>query len=318
MKIAADPGLSIAASGQAPVMAALKRAGDATGAGFELLFNMARRESSLNPAAEAKTSSAAGLFQFIDQTWLAAVKKYGAKHGLEAAAADISVDANGKYSVADAARKQEILDLRFDPAKAATLAGELVQENRVGLERRLGRAINQAELYAAHFLGVGGAAKLLSSAPEAKAADIVPQAAAANKPVFYGSAGAKTVSEVMSSIGKSMGLAVEGAEADFFEAHPNADPRKMAMIREWRSAAELANAPAPITRTSRATPVRAEQAVAVEQAAPALDGDKFRLLELMNAKMGGANLTPLAIAVLQSLDPTGLGAAQKDTERGAA
>jgi len=314
MKIAADPGLSITASGQAPVMAALKRAGDATGAGFELLFNMARRESSLNPTAEAKTSSAAGLFQFIDQTWLAAVKKYGAKHGLEAAAADISVDANGKYSVADAARKQEILDLRFDPSKAAGLAGELVQENRAGLERRLGRAINQGELYAAHFLGVGGAAKLLSSAPDAKAADIVPQAAAANKPVFYGASGAKTVAEVMSSIGKSMGLAVED---DIFEARPNADPRKMAMIREWRSAAELSQAPASVMRTSRAAPVRTEEVVATEQTAPTFDGDKFRLLELMNAKIGGANLTPLAIAVLQSLDPTGVGASQKETERGA-
>lgn len=313
MKIAADPGLHAAASGQAPVMAALKRAGEATGASFELLFNMARRESSLNPAAEAKTSSAAGLFQFIDQTWLAAVKKYGAKHGLETAAADISVDANGKYSVADAARKQEILDLRFDPAKAAALAGELVQENRAGLERRLGRAINQAELYAAHFLGVGGAAKLLSSAPDAKAADIVPNAAAANKPVFYGSSGAKTVSEVMASIGESMGL-----EDDFSAARPNVDPRKMAMIRDWRSAAELAHAPAPVMRTSRAAPARAEQVSAPEHAALSLDGDKYRLLELMNAKMGGGTLTPLAIAVLQSLDPTGVGASRHERERGAA
>ncbi len=314
MKIAADPGLHAAASGQAPVMAALKRAGEATGASFELLFNMARRESSLNPAAEAKTSSAAGLFQFIDQTWLAAVKKYGAKHGLEAAAADISVDANGKHSVADAARKQEILDLRFDPAKAAALAGELVQENRAGLERRLGRAINQAELYAAHFLGVGGAAKLLSSAPDAKAADVVPNAAAANKPVFYGSSGAKTVSEVMASIGESMGLAVED---DFSAARPNADPRKMAMIRDWRSAAELAHAPEPVMRASRAAPARAEQVSAPEQTALSLDGDKYRLLELMNAKLGGGTLTPLAIAVLQSLDPTGVGASRNETERGA-
>ncbi|MEE2692865.1 MAG: transglycosylase SLT domain-containing protein [Pseudomonadota bacterium] len=317
MKIAADPGLSVAASGQAPVMAALKRAGDATGADFELLFNMARRESSLNPAAEAKTSSAAGLFQFIDQTWLAAVKKYGAKHGLEAAAADITLGENGKYSVADPARKKEILDMRFDPAKAASLAGELVQENRVALERRLGRAIGKAEIYAAHFLGVGGAAKLLSASPDAKAADVVPQAAAANKPVFYGSKGAKTVAEVMDSIGKSMGADDGAAAEEFFASRPNADPRKVAMIREWRSAAELANAPAAAPRSSRTTGV-ADASTASPIEGTLVDSDKYKLLELLNAKSVQGALSPLAIAVLQSLDPKDLGVSDRNGGRGQA
>lgn len=296
MKISADTG--IAAAGQPPVMAAIKRAGETTGANFELLFNMARRESSLNPMAEAKTSSAAGLFQFIDQTWLAAVKKYGAKHGLEAAAADIAIGDNGKYAVADAARRKEILDLRFDPAKAAALAGELAQENRAGLERRLGRAVNNAELYAAHFLGVGGAAKLLTASPNAKAAEVTPQAAAANRPVFYGPSGPRTVAEVMSSISRSMGAAADGASRQVAER-----PVVAKEPREWRSAVELAHAAAPVASTR--SHVVAASAPSVREPVESVG---YRLLELIGARAHSAALTPLAIAVLQSLDPTGIGA----------
>ena len=59
------------------VVSALKRASASTGAGFDFLMKMAVRESSLDPTAKAGTSSAAGLFQFIEQTWLGAVKQYG-------------------------------------------------------------------------------------------------------------------------------------------------------------------------------------------------------------------------------------------------
>jgi len=33
----------------------------------------------LQPPARAQTSSAAGLFQFVDQTWLATLKRHGAR-----------------------------------------------------------------------------------------------------------------------------------------------------------------------------------------------------------------------------------------------
>ncbi|MEX0645553.1 MAG: transglycosylase SLT domain-containing protein, partial [Parvularculaceae bacterium] len=105
-------------AGAHAVKTALKSASDATGAGFEILYNMARRESSLDPNAKAKTSSAAGLFQFIEQTWLAAVKKYGERHGLAPQSAAITQNAAGKFVVADAAKREGILNLRFDPAKA--------------------------------------------------------------------------------------------------------------------------------------------------------------------------------------------------------
>ncbi|WDI32029.1 transglycosylase SLT domain-containing protein [Hyphococcus flavus] len=192
-------------TGAALVTGAVKRASQSTGAHFDFLMKMAARESGFDPNAKAKTSSAAGLFQFIEQTWLATVKKYGAGHGLGDVAAKITRNANGRYAVADPAERQAVLNLRFDADKASAMAGELANENKRALESRLGRAVTSADLYTAHFLGPAGAVKLLSAAASTKAADLLPRAAAANKPVFYDGARAKTVGEVVASIAKSMG-----------------------------------------------------------------------------------------------------------------
>ncbi|MEG0819994.1 MAG: transglycosylase SLT domain-containing protein, partial [Brevundimonas sp.] len=56
------------------VEAAIRRASSTTGVDFDFLMKTARRESAMNPSARAGTSSASGLFQFIEQTWLATVK----------------------------------------------------------------------------------------------------------------------------------------------------------------------------------------------------------------------------------------------------
>jgi Transglycosylase SLT domain len=194
------------------VTTALKRASEATGAGFDFLKMVAARESSLNPTATAKTSSAAGLFQFIDQTWLGAVKQYGSRHGLGEQANDIQRGENGRFDVSSRARREEILALRFDANASAALAGELANENQSILERKLGRGASSADLYTAHFLGPTGAIKLLSAASSVEAASLMPKAAAANRAVFYDGARAKTVGEVVSSIAASMSGANASAE----------------------------------------------------------------------------------------------------------
>lgn len=200
-------------TGAALVTGAVKRAAQSTGAHFDFLMKMAARESGFDPNAKAKTSSAAGLFQFIEQTWLSTVKTYGAGHGLGDAAAKITRNANGRYTVADPAERQAILNMRFDADKASAMAGELANENKRTLESRLGRAASSADLYTAHFLGPSGAVKLLSAASNVKAADLLPKAAAANRPVFYDGARAKTVGEVVASIAKSMGGSMPAPDA---------------------------------------------------------------------------------------------------------
>lgn len=189
---------------QTPVKSAITNAADKTGIGFDVLYNMAVRESSLDPTAKAKTSSAAGLFQFIENTWLGAVKQFGERHGMADIAADIVDLGSGRFSVANETRRKEILDLRFDADKASALAGELTLQNKNYLEKSLGRKVDAAELYAAHFLGPGGAKKLIAAGNNTIAADILPKAAAANKPVFFKNGAPRTVGDLIGSFQSSM------------------------------------------------------------------------------------------------------------------
>ncbi len=168
------------------IINAVQTASRRTGVDFAFLMEKASTESSFNPAAKSKSSSATGLFQFIEQTWLSMVKKYGDKHGLEQYADKIEIK-NGKACVKDC-DKAEILALRKDPAISALMAGEFSAENKKFLEPRIKDDVGSTELYLAHFMGAGGAAKFLNSReynPNAVAATLFPNAARANKNVFF-------------------------------------------------------------------------------------------------------------------------------------
>jgi hypothetical protein len=187
-------------SDRAQVIAALRQASAATGSDFHYLLGTAMRESSLKPQAQSSTSSACGLFQFTGQTWLGMVKTTGARHGLGSYADVISQDGDGHFRVANAADRQAILALRNDAKVSALMAGEFANQTKATLESTLGRNVCEGELYAAHFLGPQAACKLIqmnTAKPDARAADAFPQAADANRNVFYHSDGsAKSVREV--------------------------------------------------------------------------------------------------------------------------
>ncbi len=171
---------------------AIAMASRRTGVDFGYLLGQARIESSLNPAARAATSSATGLYQFIDQSWLAVINEHGSEYGLGWAADAISQGGNGRYYVSDPELRQQILDLRKHPETASVMAAEHAADNKAYLEQRLGREAQPVDLYLAHFLGVGGAAKFLSAhdrAPDATAASLFPSAARANRSIFYDRAG---------------------------------------------------------------------------------------------------------------------------------
>lgn len=183
-----------------PVVAALEKASAATGSDFKYLLNTAMRESGLKADASASTSSASGLFQFVEQTWLSMVKNYGAKYGLGGYANAISKGSDGRYYADNSEDRQAILNLRQNPEVSALMAGEYASQCKNQMECSLGRQVSNGELYAAHFLGAGGASKLIRMAefsPDAPAANAFPAAAAANKSVFYNADGsAKSASEV--------------------------------------------------------------------------------------------------------------------------
>lgn len=176
-----------------------------SGVSFDYLLATAKRESALNPSAKASTSSARGLFQFVEQTWLRMVQTRGDAYGLANEAQAIAGRA-GRLTVADSAARARILALRDDPKIASGLAAELTRENADGLTRALNRAPTQGELYMAHFLGLGGAARLIRQAeatPDAAAASHFPDAARANRSIFYDRQGrARSLAEVQARLGK--------------------------------------------------------------------------------------------------------------------
>lgn len=192
--------VSSVTSGQLPqVTGAIRQAAANTGTSFDYLMTAAQLESGLDPNAQAPTSSAGGLFQFIDQTWLAMVKAVGPALGFGAYAQSIVQGSDGRYQVPDPAARAAIFDMRKDPQASATMAGAFTRSNAAQLANAIGRQPSSSELYMAHFLGADGAGKLIStvgSRPEASAASMFPAAAAANRSIFYDGARPRTAAEV--------------------------------------------------------------------------------------------------------------------------
>lgn len=107
----------------------------------ELLIATAAQESGFNPAAKAPTSSAGGLFQFIDSTWASVVKEHGGKYGITLSTS------------------------KYDPVANAIMGAHFLKDNIEEInkeKKKLGMSgATATDAYAAHFLGTGGAKKLL-------------------------------------------------------------------------------------------------------------------------------------------------------------
>lgn len=128
--------------------------------GNALLDRISQVESGGNPNAQASTSSASGEYQFTDPTWKAMVAKHPE--------AGMTVADKGN---SDAQKK---------------MAELLLQDNTQSLQSSLGRKPSDGELYMAHFLGAGDAAKLIKNAnSNVPAASLFPKEASANKNIFY-------------------------------------------------------------------------------------------------------------------------------------
>ena len=168
-----------ATAGAAPQIAgAIRQAAHSTGISFEYLLTTAQIESNLNPAAQASTSSAKGLYQFIDQTWLGTMKQDGAALGLRplcrrhiALGGRALRGVGSRHARGDHAAAQRSASERDD-------GGRLTRNNATAWSARTRPPAERGELYIAHFLGADGAGKLIdaaSSQPQASAAAMFPQ-----------------------------------------------------------------------------------------------------------------------------------------------
>jgi hypothetical protein len=148
------------------VASVINKASDTVGVDKSLMYAMAKQESGFDPSAGAKTSSAKGLYQFIKGTWKTMVEKYGSKYPI-------------------------LKERGPDDAEANAVAGALfIKENSEYLKKN-GIPVNATTVYAAHFLGAGGAKTLLTADPNKLAAQLMPQAAQSNDFIFYEKTGNK-------------------------------------------------------------------------------------------------------------------------------
>jgi len=195
---------TVAANAVSQITGAISRAARSTGVSFQYLLTTAQLESNLNPAARAPTSSAKGLYQFIDQTWLSTVKQSGAALGLGRYADAIVQTPDGHYEVPDPGSRAAVMQLRDDPTVSAMMAGVFARTNAAQLAASIGRPATEGELYIAHFLGADGAAKLIGAAaraPQTNAAAMFPQAASANRNIFFDNAGrARSAADVYATL----------------------------------------------------------------------------------------------------------------------
>src|SRR5712671_1046786 len=228
------------------IAGAIKQAANTTGTSFEYLLATAKMESNFDPKASASTSSARGLFQFIDQTWLGTVKEAGSQLGYGQYADAISKSSSGSYSVSDPAARTAILKLRDDPAAASSMAAVLTQSNSFKLTGQIGRRPTDSELYMAHFMGVGGAAKLISNAedhPNASGAALFPNAAEANHSIFYDRTGrARSVSEVYSVLTQRYDSAANSSATRSAMASAGVTPANATFASAAAGAAPIDNA----------------------------------------------------------------------------
>ncbi len=204
------------------VTGAIRQAARMTGADFKYLLATAQVESNLNPNAQAATSSARGLFQFTEQTWLTTLKEQGGPLGYGPYANAITRQPSGDYAVSDPSMTQAVMNLRSDPNANALMAGAYTKLNAGKLADRLGRVPTEGELYVAHFLGPTGASRLIALAdgrPLTPAAAVFPSAARANPTIFYdGRGNARSAGDVYRNLIGRYGVARSGP------ANPPANP----------------------------------------------------------------------------------------------
>jgi hypothetical protein len=170
------------------------------------MMALADKESSFIADNKASTSSAEGLFQFVEKTWLEMIRDFGPRHGMEFAAASVET-VESRPTIQNEPIREWVLGLRRNPYLSALMAAEMLKRDKARTERRIGRELNRSELYLMHFLGAESAAKLIElvgGKPKQSAPKVFPAAAKANKTLFFTQVRKKTrhltVSEVYGKI----------------------------------------------------------------------------------------------------------------------
>jgi hypothetical protein len=260
-----NPAGTARASVEPEITTAVRKASLESGSPFELMMASAQMESGLRPSAKAGASSAAGLFQFTEQTWLDTVRRHGAEHGMATEASAV-IDQDGRLTTSDPATRRHILNLRNDLSVASALAGDHLRDLSNKLSAGLGRAVTSGEIYLGHFLGAHGAKQIISAPQNQIAANVLPDAARSNNPLFYASDGTpftagqflqhiqKRLSQAFADIGLAAPAetgAIETAAASTgigISGHSAGSPQKIQSATEMQVMASLVE---PLVQSNR-------------------------------------------------------------------
>ncbi|PCJ02649.1 MAG: hypothetical protein COB14_01435 [Alphaproteobacteria bacterium] len=128
---------------------------------FELLLITAMIESDLGRVTKSSTSSARGIFQYIEPTWLILIKRYGVRIGKKTYADTIEI--NTESYLPEMIRhsqftKKDVLDLRNNTKIASLIkAYQLKDEAKIVAKYKAGQRINATDHYIVHMLGLSQA-----------------------------------------------------------------------------------------------------------------------------------------------------------------
>lgn len=206
-----DAGEGVGSRGAAPTPSTPSVTGKAAIAGFKAKTK--RVESSGNARAKNPRSSAEGLYQFVDGTF---VRTYRAEFG--------------NTGETDA----QILAKKFDVTLQERLMDHLTEENAASLTRA-GLAVTEGNLYLSHFAGSGGARAILKANPNTPIEQVLSKDAINANPFLKG----KTAGEVAAWAAKKMGgeAPAPTSEGTYLpreqeeEFDPWAEP--MQRLKEW-------------------------------------------------------------------------------------
>jgi hypothetical protein len=179
---------------QDPTSGTVSKGGDYRSFANDLLGTLIGVESGNNPTAKNSQSSAEGLGQFIDSTWLATVKRYSPH-------------------IAAGKSDSELLGMKTNPLLSRRMALEYAAEQARGLAAA-GLPVTRGNTYLAYFAGPGGAKRVLQGDPNASVATTLTQRQInANKSVVYKGGKLITNAELGAWAARKMGASAAPSSA---------------------------------------------------------------------------------------------------------